>query len=122
MKNENNKLEMSMDLRIVGFKYGEKGKKNEHVVSTLLLESECGLLKTAPAGMDEEMMADITARQEELMGTIVEIRCCGLSQTDKGWSTQHPSVTELRPDKDTCDTLESCKEIEEMAKTLTAKK
>jgi DNA ligase-1 len=116
------KLEMSMDLRIVGFKYGEKGKKNEHVVSTLLLESECGLLKTAPAGMDEEMMADITARQEELMGTIVEIRCCGLSETDKGWSTQHPSVTELRPDKNTCDTLESCKEIEEMAKTLTTKK
>jgi DNA ligase-1 len=115
------KLEMSMDLRIVGFKYGEKGKKNEHVVSTLLLESECGLLKTAPAGMDEEMMADITARQNELMGTIVEIRCCGLSETDKGWSTQHPSVTELRPDKNTCDTLESCKEIEEMAKTLSKK-
>lgn len=116
------KLEMSMDLRIVGFKYGTKGTKNENVISVLELESECGLLKTAPAGMTEEMMADITARQEELMGTIVEIRCCGLSQTERGWSTQHPSVTELRPDKDTCDTLESCKEIEEMAKTLTAKK
>lgn len=116
------KLEMSMDLRIVGFKYGTKGTKNENVISVLELESECGKLKTAPAGMTEEMMADITARQEELMGTIVEIRCCGLSQTDKGWSTQHPSVTELRPDKNTCDTLESCQEIEEMAKTLTAKK
>lgn len=115
------KLEMSMDLRIVGFKYGTKGTKNENVISVLELESECGLLKTAPAGMTEEMMADITNRQEELMGTIVEIRCCGLSQTDKGWSTQHPSVTELRPDKKTCDTLESCKEIEEMAKTLTVK-
>lgn len=116
------KLEMSMDLRIVGFKYGTKGTKNENVISVLELESECGLLKTAPAGMTEEMMADITNRQEELMGTIVEIRCCGLSQTDKGWSTQHPSVTELRTDKTTCDTLESCKEIEEMAKTLTIKK
>lgn len=115
------KLEMSMDLRIVGFKYGTKGTKNENVISVLELESECGLLKTAPAGMTEEMMADITKRQEELMGTIVEIRCCGLSQTDKGWSTQHPSVTELRPDKNTCDTLETCKEIEEMAKTLTVK-
>ena len=115
------KLEMSMDLRIVGFKYGTKGTKNENVISVLELESECGLLKTAPAGMTEEMMADITKRQEELMGTIVEIRCCGLSETDKGWSTQHPSVTELRPDKNTCDTLESCKEIEEMAKTLTVK-
>lgn len=115
------KLEMSMDLRIIGFKYGTKGTKNENVISVLELESECGLLKTAPAGMTEEMMADITKRQDELMGTIVEIRCCGLSETDKGWSTQHPSVTELRPDKNTCDTLESCKEIEEMAKTLTVK-
>ena len=112
---------MDMDLRIIGFNYGNKGTKNENVISVLQLESECGKLKTAPGGMNEAMMADITARQEELMGTVVQIRCCGLSQTDKGWSTQHPSVVELRTDKDTCDTLESCIEIENMAKTLKAK-
>jgi hypothetical protein len=112
------KLEMDIDLRIVGFNYGSKGSKNEFVISVLQLESECGLLKTAPGGMTEAMMADITSRQEELMGTVVQIRCCGLSETDKGWSTQHPSIEELRTDKDSCDTLESCIEIEEMAKTL----
>lgn len=115
------KLEMDMDLRIVGFNYGTIGTKNENVISVLQLESECGKLKTAPAGMTEAMMADVTARQEELMGTVVQIRCCGLSETDKGWSTQHPSIVELRTDKDTCDTLESCIEIENMAKTLKAK-
>lgn len=115
------KLEMDMDLRIIGFNYGTKGTKNENVISVLQLESECGKLKTAPAGMTEAMMADVTARQEELLGTVVQIRCCGLSQTDKGWSTQHPSIVELRTDKDTCDTLESCIEIENMAKTLKAK-
>ncbi len=113
------KLEMHLDLKIVGFQYGEKGTKNEHVISTLLLESSCGLLKTNPAGMTEKMMADITARQSELMGTIVEIRCCGLSQNSKGeWSTAHPSVEELRTDKTTCDSLESAKKIEEAAKSL----
>ena len=117
------KLEMHMDLRIVGFKYGTKGTKNEHVISVLELESECGLLKTAPGGMTEEMMAYITEHQEELMHSIVQVRCCGLSQNSKGeWSTQHPSIDELRPDKKTCDTLESCREIEEMAKTLSTKK
>jgi hypothetical protein len=116
------KLEMDIDLRIIGFNYGTKGTKNENVISVLQLESECGLLKTAPGGMTEAMMADITSRQEELMGTVVQIRCCGLSQTDKGWSTQHPSIVELRSDKDTCDTLESCIEIENMAKVLTDKK
>jgi hypothetical protein len=30
-----------------------------------------GLLKTAPGGMTEAMIADITNRQEELMGTVV---------------------------------------------------
>lgn len=116
------KLEMDMDLRIIGFNYGNKGTKNENVISVLQLESECGLLKTSPGGMTEAMMADITERQEELLGTVVQIRCCGLSQTDKGWSTQHPSIVELRSDKMTCDTLESCIEIENMAKTLKAKK
>ena len=115
------KLEMDMDLRIIGFNYGTKGTKNENVISVLQLESECGKLKTAPGGMTEAMMADITARQEELMGTVVQIRCCGLSETERGWSTQHPSIVELRTDKDTCDTLESCIEIENMAKTLKAK-
>lgn len=113
------KLEMHIDLRIIGFQFGEKGSKNEHVYSTINLESSCGKLKTNPAGMTEAMMADITERHEELMGTIVEIRCCGLSQNSSGeWSTLHPSVVELRDDKDTCDSLESAIEIENMAKGL----
>lgn len=115
------KLEMDMDLRIIGFNYGNKGTKNELVISVLQLESECGKLKTAPGGMTEAMMADVTERQDELMGTVVQIRCCGLSETERGWSTQHPSIVELRTDKITCDTLESCIEIENMAKTLKAK-
>ena len=113
------KLEMNIDLRIIGFKYGEKGTKNEHVISTINMESSCGILKTNPSGMKEAMMKDVTERQEELLSTIVEIRCCGLSQNSKGeWSTLHPSVAKLRDDKDTCDSLESAKEIEEMAKAL----
>ncbi len=113
------KLEIHLDLKIVGFKYGEKGKKNEHVISTLLVESSCGNLKTDPSGMTEKMMADVTARQEELLGTIVEIRCCGLSQNSKGeWSTAHPSVEELRTDKKTCDSLDSAIAIENAAKGL----
>jgi hypothetical protein len=115
------KLEMDMDLRIIGFNYGNKGTKNENVISVLQLESEDGLLKTSPGGMTEAMMADITERQEELLGTVVQIRCCGLSETERGWSTQHPSIVELRSDKNTCDTLESCIQIQEMAKSLSAK-
>lgn len=113
------KLEMNIDLRIIGFEYGTPGTKNENVISTIRMESSDGLLKTNPSGMKEDMMEYVTQNQEFLMGTIAEIRCCGLSQNSKGeWSTLHPSVVKLRDDKSTCDSLASAKEIEEMSKSL----
>lgn len=113
------KLEMNIDLRAIGFQYGEKGTKNELVISTIMLESSCGKLRTNPSGMTEKMMAYVTENQEELNGAIFEIRCCGLSQNSKGeWSTMHPSIEEIRKDKNTCDSLESAQEIERMAKEL----
>lgn len=114
------KLEMNVDLRIIEFIYGNEGTKNEHVISRLKVESSCGQLVTQPSGMNEAMMKYVTENQDKLMGTVVEVRCCGLSQNDKGdWSLLHPSVVELRSDKNTCDSLESAKEIQEMAKGLT---
>ena len=113
------KLDISIDFRITGFLYGNEGTKNENVISRLQVESSCGLLKTQPSGMKEKEMQWVTENQENLMGTIVEVRCSGLSHdSDGNWSCMHPSVVEFRNDKDTCDTLESAQEIEEMAKTL----
>lgn len=113
------KLEMSLDLRIAGFVYGNIGTKNENIISRLQVESSCGLLKTQPSGMTEEQMRIATENQEKMMGTIVEVRCSGLSHNSDGeWSLMHPSVVEFRGDKDSCDSLESAKEAEEMAKKL----
>jgi ATP-dependent DNA ligase len=113
------KLEMNIDLKVIGFEYGEEGTKNEDVYSTINLESSCGQLKTNASGMKEIMMADITERADDLMGTVVEIRCSGLSQDKHGnWSTLHPSVVELRGDKETCDSLQSAQAVEAMAKGL----
>ena len=114
------KIEMNLDLKIIGFEYGTKGSKNEHVIATLNLESSCGKLKTNPAGMNEKLMLYVTENQQSLLGTIVEIRCCGLTPAngDGTVSTLHPSIEELRSDKDTCDSLESAIEIENMAKGL----
>jgi len=113
------KLDITLDLKVVGFEYGEKGKKNENVISTINLESSCGLLKTNPSNMDEEMMDYVTENQDKLMGTIVEISCCGLSQNKQGdWSTLHPSVEKLRDDKSEANSLEECQEIQNMALSL----
>ena len=113
------KLDMNIDLKIVGFEMGTQGKKNENWIVTLNLESSCGLLKTNPSNMDEEMMKYVTENQDKLMGAIVEVNCKGLSQNKDGdWSTMHPSVVEIREDKTTCDSLESAQAIEEAAKEL----
>lgn len=114
------KLEMNIDLRVVSFDYGDAGTKNENVYSRINLESSCGQLKTTASNMTEKMMNYITENADDLIGSIVEITCSGLSQNSDGdWSTLHPRFSELRDDKDTCDSLQSAQEIEAMAKGLT---
>jgi len=106
------KLEINLDLRITRFNYGTTGTKNENVISSIDVESEDGLLKTTPGGMDEDMMDFVTENQHKLMGTILEIKCSGLSQDSKGnYSTLHPRFGKLRDDKTIANTLEECIEI-----------
>jgi ATP-dependent DNA ligase len=108
------KKEMNLDLRVVGFNYGEKGTKNENFISSLNVESEEGLLKTKPQGLDEDEMEYVTNNQDKLLGKIVEIKCSGLSQNSKGeYSTLHPVFKGFRDDKDTANTLAECVEINE---------
>ena len=113
------KLEMELDLKIVGFKYGTPGTKNEDWISVLELESSCGKLSTAPGGMKEDLMKCVTANMDKLKGTIVSIKCNGITNTAKGYSTMHPSIVELRTDKKTANSLEECLTIEKSVKTLT---
>ena len=113
------KLEMELDLKIVGFKYGTPGTKNEDWISVIELESSCGKLSTAPGGMKEDLMKYVTANMDKLKGTIVSIKCNGITNTAKGYSTMHPSIVELRTDKKIANSLDECLEIEKSVKTLT---
>lgn len=113
------KLEMDVDLVIVGFNYGTKGTKNESVISSLSCESSDGLLKTRPQGIKEEMMQYITENQDSLMGKIVQVKCNGLSNDKDGnYSLLYPAFMMVRDDKNTCDSLEGIKSIENMVKSL----
>ena len=108
---------MDVDLKIVGFNYGTG--KNVSVISSVNAESADGKVFTKPTGINEEMMQYITDNQEKLLGTIVEVKCSGLSNdVDGNYALLHPVFKSLRDDKNTCDTLESIKGIENMAKGL----
>lgn len=111
------KLEMDVDLKIIGFNYGTG--KNSNVISSINATSSDGLVNTRPTGIDEKTMKYITENQDKLMNTILEVECSGLSRDGNGnYALLHPRFKKLRDDKDTCDSLESIKQIEAMAKGL----
>ena len=115
------KLEMTIDLRVTGFKYGTKGTKNENVISTLECVSEDGLLKASPSGLTEKLMKYVTDNQDALLGTIVEVECCGISWDSTGsYSLLHPRIgkNEFRDDKTIAETLIQIQAIENMNKGL----
>ena len=110
------KLELNLDLIITGFNYGTKGTKNEHVVSSFNAETSCGLLKTRPQGLKEDLMKEITENQDKLLGTIIEVKCSGLSFDNTGaYSLLYPAFKHFRDDKGTANSLKECIEIQNAA-------
>ena len=111
------KKEINLDLKIVGFNYGTG--KNTDLISSLNAESSEGLLKTSPTGINEDDMYYITENQDVLLNTIVEVKCSGLSQDNKGnYSVLHPVFKHLRTDKTIANTLQECIEINESSSLL----
>lgn len=114
------KLEMHLDLKIIGFNYGNKGTKNENVISSIACESSCGKLTANAQGLTEELMDYVTENQENLLGTIIEVKCNGLSSNSKGGnSVFYPALSKFRDDKDTANSFEECVEIQNAALGLT---
>jgi hypothetical protein len=63
-------------------------------------------------GITEDDMEEITRNQDKYLGTIAEIKCNGVSITDKKYSLLHPRYIKSRiGDKDIANTLEECLEI-----------
>lgn len=113
------KKEINLDLRIIGFNYGGVGTKNEHLISSVDVESEDGLLKTSPTGLDEDEMEYVTENQDSLLHAILETKCSGISQDNKGnYSVLHPVYKMIRTDKSVANTLEECIEIDKSSSLL----
>ena len=113
------KLEMNIDLKIVGFNYGTKGTKNENVISSLVCESEDGKLVTQPQGLTEALMRQITDNQATLLGTVIECKCNGVSKdSSDNYSVLYPAFKGFRDDKSVADTLDEIILNENMCKGL----
>jgi len=113
------KLEMDLDMEIIGFNLGTPGSKNENLISSVTVQSSDGIVKTSPAGMSEDDMEYVTANQQDLLGKIIKVKCSGLSENSKGSkSLLHPVFIEIRDDKSTADSYDDMLQIENMKKKL----
>jgi DNA ligase-1 len=107
------KTECLIELIIKSPKFGGKLTKNKNLISSLNVESSDGLLKTTPAGMSEKVMAWVTENINDLIGTIITVKCNGISHDrDGNYSCLHPVVMEFRTDKNIANSLEECLEID----------
>jgi ATP-dependent DNA ligase len=116
------KIEMELDLKVVGFSEGSKGTKYEGTLGAFLVETEDGLLKTAcGSGLKEKdgVRDEVWQNQDKYLGSIITVKCNGLSKNSAGGNSLYfPVFIELRPDKNNANTFKECQDIEDMKKAL----
>lgn len=103
------KLEVDVDLEIVGFKPGEPGKRTEHTFGSLICRTTDGLLEVSVSGFKRDMEQYLHENRDSVMHKIVCVRANEVSapsESNELHSLYHPRFVELRKDKDTADTLQ----------------
>lgn len=114
------KNEIELDLIVVSGNLGTAGTKNASVISSINVQSQDGLLKSSAGGMSESLMRWVTDNLESLTGTIVAVKCNGISQDREGnYSLLHPAVVRFRDDKSTANSLAECLDIDKASQELT---
>lgn len=103
------KLEVDVDLKIAGFRPGTPGTRTEATFGAVICRTADGLLEVGVHGFKREVEADIHARRDELLDTVITVRANGVMEpTEEGqpYSLFLPRFVELRQDKREADTLQ----------------
>ena len=113
------KVEFNCELEIIGYKTGKKGTKYENTLGSLLCKTKNGEIEVAVSGIEEKKKKkDITRdefwnNQEKYLGSIITIKCNGLSiDSDGKYNFFYPNYVMLRDDKTSADDLDTIKAIE----------
>lgn len=114
------KLEISAEMRIVGFHEGTKGTKREGKVGSIIFENDEGTIKGRTSGFDDKQLDWFTEHQEDLVGSIIEVQFNDISKSESNdyYALSHPRYIEIRYDKDETDNLEKVFKLREMAMEL----
>jgi len=114
------KLKIDADVRITGFEEGTPGTKREKTFGAITFETDDGKVKGRTSGFTDAQLQDFNSRRQELIGQIMTVQFNDITKArdSETYALSHPRFIELRPDKDTSDTLERIFEMREMAMEL----
>ena len=106
------KLEVDVDLEIVGFNPGTPGTRTEATFGSVKVQSLDGLLEADVAGFKREMEQYLHENRDSVLGKVLCVRANAIaypSESNPKHSLFHPRFVELRGDKYEADTLGSVK-------------
>lgn len=114
------KLEISAEMRCIGFKEGTKGTKREGKIGAILFANDEGTIKGSCSGFTDEELDYFTEHQDELIGKVFEVKFNDVTKAEGNdyFALSHPRFVEWRNDKDETDTLEKVLKLKEMAMNL----
>lgn len=105
------KLEVDVDLKVVGILPGREGSKNEGRAGSLTCETSCGALRVDVAVKNEAMRDHVDANPDEWLESIIVVRSNQIltpSKSSDFYSLFLPRMVEAgyRVDKDEADSLQ----------------
>lgn len=114
------KLEIDIDVRIVGFTEGTKGTKREATFGAMMFSNDEGTIKGQCSGFNDKELEDFNNRRSELIGNVITVQCNDITKgrDNDYYALSHPRFIEIRKDKNETDTLERALELKNMAMML----
>ena len=111
------KLEIDIDVRLVGFKEGTPGTVREKTFGAMYFETDDGMIKGSTSGFSDKQLADFNSRRNELIGNIMTVTCNDITKgrDNDHHALSHPRFVEFRSDKTETDTLDRALETKKMA-------
>lgn len=106
------KLEVDVDLRIVGFRDGTAGARTEATFGSVVCQTIDGQLEVAVSGFKRDVEAYIHENRDSILGKIMCVRANEVSppsESSELYSLFHPRFVEIRHDKVEADTLAQVK-------------
>jgi len=110
------KVEMVVELRIVGFNPADPKSKHKDTFASLQCESEDGLVLTGVSGMSDDKRMEIHLNREKFNQSIISVRCNGIQWNDEApHSLYFAQFAEERLDKSIADDFIKIQDIQDDA-------